>query len=217
VTVSGTSAKRRRVDAGFLRATERDVEFLRFAGEQYAVSMLQLQRMIGASYAAAHHVKDRWPRSGWGRGRLMIHGKPVFVWPTREGLALAGLPFDPIEPSPGRIAHIEAVVDVRLWVEGRRPNAVWESERYLPRDVGGGLAAAHRPDALVTDEGQTVAVEVELTLKPRHRLEAIVGSTLSRYPAVWYFAAPGPKRALDEIADHVGRDRLQVLPLPRPS
>jgi len=217
VTVSRTGAKRRRADAGFVRVTQRDIELLRFAGEQYAVSMPQLERMMGASHAAAHQLKDRWRRGGWGTGRVMIHGKPVFVWPTREGLALAGLPFGAIEPSPGRIAHIEVVVDVRLWVEWRRPNAVWESERYIQREVGGGLAAAHRPDALVTDEGQTVAVEVELTLKPRQRLEAIVASTLSRYPAVWYFAAPGPKRALEEIAEQVGRDRLLVLPLPPPS
>jgi hypothetical protein len=103
---------------------------------------------------------------------------------------------------------------VRLWVERRRPNSIWTSERYLPREPGAGLAAGHRPDALVTDEDQTVAVEVELTLKPPKRLEAIVASTLGQYPAVWYFAAPGPARALERIAEQVGRDRLQVLPLP---
>ena len=52
---------------------------------------------------------------------------------------------------------------------------------------------AHRPDAVVrVDDGRRVAVEVELTLKSRARMERIVGRLLTDYDAVWYFAAPAP-------------------------
>lgn len=206
--------RRLRHDIGSVRLTERDIDLLRFTGEQYAVSSHQLAHLMEAGVSAAYHLVSRWKRANWARGRVVLAGRPPFIWLTAAGTRIADLPFTALEPSPGRLAHISAVVDVRLWVQGRRPHAVWRSERYLPREHVGGLTAAHRPDALVSDEGQTVAVEVELSTKAPDRLEAIVASLLASYPAVWYFAAPGPAKLLAEIAERVGADRLQVLPLP---
>ncbi len=71
------------------------------------------------------------------------------------------------------------------------------------------------PYSLLLADGQTVPVEVELTQKKRERLEAIVRGHLAVHPTVWYFAAPGPKKVLDELAARLGGgERLQVLPLP---
>jgi hypothetical protein len=95
----------------------------------------------------------------------------------------------------------------------RRPDAEWVSERALLRERRG-KGRAHLPDALVCAEGQEVPVEVELTLKKRERLEAIVSGHLAAYPAVWYFAAPGPRRMLEQIARRHGPERVQVLDLP---
>ena len=65
----------------------------------------------------------------------------------------------------------------------------------------------------MVDGGRRVAVEVELTLKSRARMERIVAQLLGEFDAVWYFAAPAPARALETIAERVGR-RLHVAPLP---
>jgi hypothetical protein len=47
---------------------------------------------------------------------------------------------------------------------------------------------------------QRIAIEVELTLKSRARLDAIVRDLGETYPQVWYFAAPKLIPTLEEIA-----------------
>jgi hypothetical protein len=203
-----------RADAGLIRATERDLRLLAWVGEQYAISIPQLAVLMGRSEHAARWLRARWQRAGWAEGRLVLIGRPVFVWLTREGSRVASLSLKPWVPNAGSLAHIEAVNDVRLLVAARRPEAKWTSERDLPFRTAPGVARAHRPDAVVTVEGgRRVAVEVELTLKSRARLERIVGQLLGEFDAVWYFAAPTPRRALDEIAARAGH-RLHVTALP---
>ncbi len=206
----------RRADAGLVRATQRDLRLLRWVAEQYAVSIPQLARLMGRSEHAARWLRARWQRAGWAQGRTLLIGRPVFVWLTRDGSRVAGAGFKVWQPNAGALAHIEAVNDVRLLVAQRRPGAVWVCERELTaRPLPGAPSVrVHRPDAVVRVEGgRRVAVEVELTLKSRARLERIVGQLLGEFDAVWYFAAPAPARALEEIAERVG-SRLHVAPLP---
>jgi hypothetical protein len=205
------AGRRRRADAGLVRVSPRDVELLRVVGEQYAVTVPQLARLMGRSEHAAVWLRKRWQRAGWVEGRALLVGRPVFVWPTRAGLEVAGLPYKPWAPSPGALAHVEAVTAVRLWLDARGHGWEWVPERELVREHG---RQGHRPDALVLADGQQVPVEVELAQKKRERLEAIVRGHLAAHPTVWYFAAPAPKRVLDELAAGLGGERLQVLPLP---
>ena len=107
-------ARRRRSDAGAIRATARDLALLRFTGEQFAVTLPQLARLMGRSEHAARWLRSRWERAGWARGRALLVGEPVFVWLTRPGLRVAGLPFREWRPNPGALAHIAAVNEVRL-------------------------------------------------------------------------------------------------------
>src|SRR3954463_15944530 len=168
----------RRADAGLLRATERDRRLLRWVAEQYAVSIPQLARLMGRSEHAARWLRARWQRAGWAQGRTMLVGRPVFVWLTRNGSRVAGTGLKVWEPNAGALAHIEAVNEVRLLAAQRRPRAGWgcrggRTARPLP---GAPSVRAHRPDAVVNVDGERrVAVEVELTLKSRARLERIVG------------------------------------------
>jgi hypothetical protein len=60
-----------------------------------------------------------------------------------------------------------------------------------------------------------VAVEVELTLKRRARIEQIMAELVARYGSVTYFAAAAPQRTLTQLAAEVGRGRVQVLELPK--
>ena len=205
----------RRSDAGHIRVAERDLELLRVVGEQFAVTLPQLARLMGRSEHAARWLRARWQRADWVQGRALLVGEPVFVWLTRPGQRLAGLPYKLWVPNPVMLAHIRAVTDVRLWVMGRRPEADWISERALARTQqrGPGRRHGHRPDALVRAEGKEVAVEVELALKKRERLERLVRETVRSYGSVWYFAAPAPRAALEQIAQAIGSERVQVVAL----
>src|SRR4051812_14718569 len=83
----------RRADAGRPRVSERDVALLSWIGEQYAVSLPQLARLMGRSAHAARWLRSRWQRAGWASGGALVVGQPVFVWLTRAGAQLCGSPF----------------------------------------------------------------------------------------------------------------------------
>lgn len=210
------SARARRADAGSVRCSARDLELLRIVGEQYAVTLPQLAQMMDCSVHAARWLRSRWERAGWARGRAVLVGEPVFVWLTRRGQSLAGIDYSVWRPNAGMLAHIAAVTDVRLDVLGRHSGATWVCERELHRELAGTPAGRqrHRPDGLVVIDGREVAVEVELTLKRRARIEQIMAELVARYGSITYFAAPAPRRALTAVAAEIGRDRVQVLPLP---
>lgn len=205
-----------RSDAGVIRCSARDVELLRIVGEQYAVTLPQLARMMDCSEHAARWLRTRWQHAGWARGRAMLVGEPVFVWLTRRGHGIAGIDYAVWRPNAGMLAHIAAVTDVRLDVTRRHPGAQWVSERELHREVASepGGRQRHRPDGLAVLDGREVAVEVELTLKRRGRIESIMRELVARYGSVSYFAAPTPRRTLEQLAAEVGGGRVQVLGLP---
>ena len=209
---AGTAASRRRADAGLVRVSERDLRLLRFIGEQYAVTLPQLATLMGRSLHAARWLRERWQRVGWVEGRAVLVGQPVFVWLTRRGRRAAGVEHPLWRPTPGALAHVAAVNDVRLDVERRHPEAAWVSERDLRR--GDPRPRVHRPDGVVVIGGREVAVEVELTQKERRRAARIMRELVAGYGSVAYFAAPGPKRLLTELAGVVGQGRVQILPLP---
>ena len=209
---SAQTTRARRADAGLIRTTERDLRLLRVVGEQYALSVPQLARVMGRSEHAGRWLRERWQRAGWVEGRALIVGRPPFVWLTRRGLSAAGLDYAVWRPTPGALAHVAAVTEVRLDVQHRHPNAEWVAERDLAR-VGSGRAA-HRPDGLVVMDGRAVAVEVELTQKERRRAARIMSDLVVAYQSVTYFASPGARSQLESLAQDIGAGRVQVLGLP---
>src|ERR671925_2182944 len=132
--IAAARARRRRSDAGDPRCSGRDLALLSIVGEQYALSLPQLARLMGRSLHAARWLRSRWERAGWAQGRAVLLGQPVFVWLTRRGQRIAGLEYSLWRPNPGALAHIAAVTDVRLWVAGRHSHASWVCERELARE-----------------------------------------------------------------------------------
>lgn len=188
---------------------------MRVVGEQYAVTLQQLARLMHRSAHAARWLRARWERAGWARGRAVLDGEPVFVWLTRRGHGIGGIDYAVWRPNTGMLAHIAAVTDVRLDVLRRHPGAEWVSERELHREVAAdpGGRQRHRPDGLVVLDGREVAVEVELTLKRRARIESIMRELVTCYGSASYFAAPAPRHTLEQLAAEVGGGRVQVLGL----
>ena len=95
-------ARRRRSDAGAIRATARDLALLRFTGEQYAVTVPQLARLMGRSEHAA-----RWLRVALGAGGV---GAGPGAAGRRAGVRVAdapraagcGAPVQGVAPEPRR-------------------------------------------------------------------------------------------------------------------
>jgi hypothetical protein len=191
------------------------LELLGLVGEQYALSLPQLARLMDRSLHAARWLRTRWQRAGWTQGRVVLVGEPVCVWLTRRGQRVAHSEYSLWRPNPGALAHIAAVTEVRLWVEQRHPTAAWVCERELAKEQTiAGSNGRHRPDGLVVLEGREVPVEVELSHKRPARRERIMRELVNRYGQAVYFAADGPRQQLEETARSMGGERVQVLGLP---
>lgn len=195
------SGRRRRSDFGSMRLSGRDAQLLLLIGEQYAITVEQLASLIGRTHRTARWLRDRWQKAGWVAGRQLEAGGPSYIWLTRQGTRVALSPYRTWEPNLALAAHIEAVTEMRLLLERRLQLGEWQSERTLAKTYGRrSKTRLHLPDAVLVTPQARIAVEVELSLKSRARLETIVADLGERYQQVWYFAASRLVPTLTEIA-----------------
>jgi hypothetical protein len=226
----------RRWDAG-PGATPRDLAALRFVGEQYAVRLDVLATVLGRlspatpqgagrlGHRTVRQRVERWEQAGWAeRRRLLDH---TWVLPTRAGLRLAGLAFDPWTPALDRLDHHHATAVVRLAREPIPGNGGWVCERELWRRKG--RASWHLADgALPTPvpagwQGINQAwelIEVELHQKARPRLVAALKTRPPHTAAITYYVPGSLHPALSaQLASVVGelggRPQVTVEPLPQ--
>lgn len=175
--------RRRRADAGTVRATARDVKCLTWVVEMDGMPVDLLARLSGASESAVRNMLARWRRAGWIETGHIDAG-PMWAWATREGIERYGAAAYVVRPpSAARAAHTRAVIVARMQVEQVTPSAQWRSERSLRQGAGGVGRSGHVPDAVVTvpvggGELTETALEVELTRKPAARIKAIMTEVL---------------------------------------
>ena len=189
------SSRARRAEHGVLH--RRDIEVLGWLAEQYGARVDQLEVLMGAGPRTVQRTVARLRAAGLVTTRRVLVDEPAWVLPTGAGMAACGSGFGVWRPRIGLLAHVAAVNDVRLHVQGRAPSTEWVPERVLARDR---LAGEHLPDGVAITEGRHVAIEVELTVKSRRRVTAILDELVVRFDAVLYFCAPGPHRQLTELA-----------------
>ena len=205
-----TSGRGQRREQGSYRVSERDVELLGLIGEQYAVTLDQLARLIGRRYRTARGLRDRWCNAGWTHSAKLTVNLPPFVWLTRHGSRLVESPYRTWDPNPGLTSHIEAVTNLRLLLERELRLGSWECERALAQSCRSrSERRSHLPDAVLVSD-QRIAVEVELTLKSRARLGTIVEQLSWDYDSVWYFAPERLRPAICEFATAAPYDNVTV-------
>jgi hypothetical protein len=200
----------RRADAGSVRLGGRDVAGLLLAGDMYGAPYDLLASFLEVQPARLRGVVARWRRAGYvATGRL--GPGPAWCWLTRSGLAVTGQRYAPTRPALARLAHIRAVLAIRLSLEAgdvyRHGRAWWRSERRIRAAAGGHVGAGHVPDAEVFwpglpaggYAGQCWAIEAELTPKPLARTAAIMAGLLARTADYQPGAAPGPGPRYDRV------------------
>ncbi len=171
---------------------ERDIAGLVFVGEMYGVQLDQLGTVLGLPEQRAAGFALRWRRLRYAEAARLGPGRQ-WIWLTRAGLGLCGLPYTATAPALSRLAHIRAVTAVRLAIASTagyaEADAFWRSERRLRARAGGrvGLrdhfpdAEVHWPDsASVAWAGECWAIEAELTRKTVARTAAIMTEILTR-------------------------------------
>jgi hypothetical protein len=206
-------------DSGGVCLSERDGRLLELVGEQYAVSVGQLARLIGRTHRTGRWLRDRWSRAGWIESRPLTHAGPSFLWLTARGARVARSPYRIWRPNASMVGHIEAVTNVRFLLERELRRGDWICERSLAQNAPSrSQDRPHLPDGLLDSGGEQIAIEVELSLKSRSRLAAILEQLGQEYAQVWYFAAPRLRPALAELAAEAPWQNIAVYSYPpRPS
>jgi len=189
----------------------RDIEVLGWLAEQYAGRIDHLEVLLAAGPRTVQRTLARLRKAGLIRTQRVLVGEPAWVLPTAAGMAACNSGFGIWRPRIGLLAHVAATNDVRLHVQGRAPTTEWIPERVLARDR---LAGEHLPDGVAITDGRRVAIEVELTLKSRRRITAILDDLTVRFDAVLYFCAPSTHRQLSELAASGRWPTLGVRELP---
>jgi hypothetical protein len=220
ITAAGSSLPDRRADAGSVRLGGRDIAGLLLCGEMYGAPYDLLAAFLGVWEDRARGIVARWRKAGYAATGRLGPG-PAWCWLTRPGLSVTGLGYAPARPALGRLAHIRAVLAVRLSLEDSeayRQGRGWRrSERRIRAAIGGRVGAGHVPDAEVSwpdlpgspYAGECWAIEAELTPKPLARTTAIMAGLLARtadyqpgarpaatprYDRVVYLASPAAHR-----------------------
>jgi hypothetical protein len=200
---AAASTSARRADAGSVRLGERDVAGLLLCGDMYGTPYDLLSAFLGVRDDRPRGILSRWRRAGYAQTGRLGPG-PAWCWLTRSGLAVTGQRYAPSRPALARLAHIRAVLAVRLSLEDsdayRQGRAWWRSERRIRAAAGGRVGAGHVPDAEVSwpevpasaYAGELWAVEAELTPKPLARTTAIMTGLLARASDYQPGARPGP-------------------------
>jgi DNA-binding transcriptional ArsR family regulator len=191
----------------------RDLEVLGWLAEQYGARVDHLEVLVGAGPRTVQRTVARLRAAGLVTTRRVLVDEPAWVLPTGAGMTACCSGFGVWRPRLGSLAHVAAVNDVRLHVQGRAPSTEWVPERVLARDR---LPGEHLCDGVAITDGRHVAIEVELTVKSRRRVTAIIDELTVRFDAVLYFCAPGPHRQLTELAATGRWPTLGVRELPTP-
>ena len=211
------SKSKRRSDYGTVRTTQRDLDLLRWIGEQFAVNTDQLKILMNRwkrthepewqgeslSDETVKALIKRWRDAGWVKSRKLLAREPAWVWLSKAGLADMGLEFPDYEPKVGRLNHIRLVNMVRLYTEKRLGDEVqWISERQINTERKE-KGKRHKVDGEAVYQNTVIGVEVEQTQKSQRRLASIVRELQQDYEAVWYFVADKPMEAVREAISRV--------------
>jgi hypothetical protein len=198
---------------------------LKWVAEQLAVNTRHLGFVLarrsdrvelikGASLGrqAVYQVVRRWREAGWVEYRTPFLGEPAYIWLTSKGLSDLGIEFRATQPSLAILKHVDAVNQVRLWLESdsrKNKPELWIPERILRR---GERKLLHTPDAEAQIGGVKIAIEVELARKTQKRLQDILKSLEEDYETGWWFVSDDAEKGLKEAIN--GRERhFRIKPL----
>jgi hypothetical protein len=215
--------------------TERDMTIAEWIGRQGAVRAEHVMTGFSIGRTAAYRRLHELVDFGLVRRHRLLYNDSGLLTATAEGLRCAGLDrLAPARISLALVPHMIASAALAAEVEPRLVGQTLLSDREhraAENAAGAPIASAivgrqtdgreglHRPDfALIGhDDRGVVAVELELTLKNRTRLERILRGYLrnQNVSVVRYHAAEPIADAVRRAARAVGAEAiLELAPLP---
>lgn len=207
----GQAGEAREAPVGGLAICEErfsDRALVRFAGLLGAVSVEQAMAAFGVGRSAAYRRVAACIDQGLLERLALLREEPSLLRATRAGLRYAGLDLQVAAISPGTVEHWLRCASTALHFGALLGFGRVLTERELRHreqaerrplfsakvgELSNGAPRLHRPDLALTGFRCPVAVEVELTPKAPHRLEALIRAwrRASWVGGVLYLCEPG--------------------------
>jgi len=175
-----------------MQLTKRDREILCFINETGICVMPQIQKEFDLKFPRNYQVMKRLVDGGYVVHDQIFKKQHGIYYLSRKGAEHTPLPAIS-NVSLGGYKHQLLVTDIRQNLCKKYPDAKWISERHLKQQkfYYGIGKTGHVADGMLIFPDKKIAIEVELSLKGKHRLENIFsayGGQLDIEEA-WYFCA----------------------------
>src|SRR3990167_6162457 len=185
--------------------TERDGQILQFINEFGFCELKHLMKRFSINESNCYKIMKRLTRHEWVIHDRIFHKKPGVYYLTRNGAQHTDLPA--LEHIPQiQYQHQLKIIDVYIQHMVRQPHAHWISKRRLIKDQNQKdiKKKKHFADGiLLFPDGSEIAIEVELSLKGKNRLEKIFKAYAGQHDIVevWYFCLPQLVAKLKKLAE----------------
>jgi DNA-binding MarR family transcriptional regulator len=187
-----------------VQLTDRDMEIMRFINDFGFCEMPQIEKRFDIKPQRSYRVIGRLIRVGLVKHERGFHRSYGAYYLTIQGAKCTELPA--IEKiSLGQYKHQIALINVYIKLRQEYPQANWISERQLKFEKfydGIGKRGHIADGMLIFPDGKEVAIEVEMSVKGKSRIEKILKGYAAQFTIkeVWYYCSPNVISALTALS-----------------
>lgn len=191
------------VKVGGIQLTARDVEIMKFINDFGFVEMPQIEKRFSIKFYLVYRLLRRFISAGLMNYRKVFHSRHGVYYLTTKGAQLTDLPA--IDKIPiGSYEHQLILTNVCIKLQQQYPDAILLSERRLKYDkfFNGVGNRGHIADGMIVlSDGKQIAIEVELSVKGKNRIEKILKEYGAQFSIkeVWYYC-PAPVMSILRVA-----------------
>jgi len=168
---------------GEIRIVDRDMQIIREIDRWRIVLGRHIVALTGfTGQRACDQRLSKLISAGYIERKKILYGVPGIYSLTNKAKILASLPARAEKIRVEQIPHDIAVLDTAIYFHKVKsvPYGDMITEKQLHSIDGFGVRK-HRPDFVINRESKTYCVEVELSLKAKARLEAIIQDNFMQY------------------------------------
>jgi len=177
-----------------MKITERNLEIMRFINEFEFCEIIQIEKKFGLKKPRSYQIMQRLVKEKLVIHEKVFHGRNGIYYLSKQGANFTDLPA--MNNVPVAVYdHQLVIIDLYFKLIEKYPDAKWISERKLKYEkFSKGIGSiGHISDGmLIFPDDTQIAIEVELTMKGKRRLEKILKAYGSKFEIkeVWYFCSP---------------------------
>ena len=195
-----------------MKMTKRDIAIMEFIHEFWFCEITQIEQKFGLKKPRSYQIMQRLVREKLVIHERVFHGRNGIFYLSRLGASHFDLPAMTNVPI-AIYDHQLAIIDMYFKLMHLYPEAQWVSERKLIRDrfAKGIGSIGHVADGLlVFPDDRQIAIEVELTMKGKLRLEKIFKAYAGQFQIkeIWYFCSPEIISKMKKAAE--GRSYIKI-------